>query len=371
MLRRGQVDISLVKSWLDECKSRHNVSCSRNIIEPDKTFQTYLIDVVDMKLIAATLDKPYLILSYVWGGVAQFQLTRTNRNGLLREGSLREEENISRQVKDAMLLTSSLAERYLWVDALCIIQDDEAEKPNQIRNMAAIYGKAKLLIAPLDSQDANSPIPGVRPDSRSTAAFEVLPGIYLAKGDQGDFFGVYRQSIYKTCMWTFQEHLLSKRCLFFTQSKAFFICRSGERREDSPSINNFYNDRVAYSSALTPSIRNIDYWSLGGSYHESVALDHYAGMVCEYTQKHISYPQDILDAFSGIGRILEVISKSPFYCGLPGALFHFALMWTHNHGTDRKQFTPSRRLDCAAEHNDLVVKARYTFCCTRAITGSS
>jgi hypothetical protein len=59
-----------------------------------------------------------------------------------------------------------IGERYLWVDSLCIVQDDPQEKHGQIANMDAIYGNAILTINAAAGQDANAGLPGVRPLSR-------------------------------------------------------------------------------------------------------------------------------------------------------------------------------------------------------------
>jgi hypothetical protein len=52
-------------------------------------------------------------------------------------------------------------------DALCIIQDDEQDKLNQIRNMDQIYDSANLTVASAAGDDANAGLPGPHPGSRS------------------------------------------------------------------------------------------------------------------------------------------------------------------------------------------------------------
>ncbi len=42
-------------------------------------------------------------------------------------------------IRDAIRVTEGIGEQYIWVDALCIIQDDEVDKAEQIKSMAAIY----------------------------------------------------------------------------------------------------------------------------------------------------------------------------------------------------------------------------------------
>jgi Heterokaryon incompatibility protein (HET) len=56
------------------------------------------------------------------------------------------ESELPRTIADAIALCEQIGERYLWVDALCIQQDDEKDKARQIRNMGCIYRSAVLTI---------------------------------------------------------------------------------------------------------------------------------------------------------------------------------------------------------------------------------
>jgi Heterokaryon incompatibility protein (HET) len=49
-------------------------------------------------------------------------------------------------ILDAIMVCQKLAERYLWVDAICIIQDDEEDKAAQITEMEKIYSLAKVTL---------------------------------------------------------------------------------------------------------------------------------------------------------------------------------------------------------------------------------
>jgi hypothetical protein len=67
--------------------------------------------------------------------------TKSNKNPLHAVNSLLERKNeIPQATEDAMVLASLLNERYLWVDSLCIVQDDEINKQEQIQRMNVVYG---------------------------------------------------------------------------------------------------------------------------------------------------------------------------------------------------------------------------------------
>jgi Heterokaryon incompatibility protein (HET) len=71
-----------------------------------------------------------------------------------------------------MALIQKLGKRYLWVDALCITQDDAESKNQDIRHMDRIYGQAYSTIVALTGVDANSGLSGIRPSSRRSQEFE-------------------------------------------------------------------------------------------------------------------------------------------------------------------------------------------------------
>ncbi|KAF4902708.1 hypothetical protein CGCF415_v009267 [Colletotrichum fructicola] len=68
-------------------------------------------------------------------------------------------------VRHAIALTSSVGQRYLWVDTLCIDHSRIADSTAQLQNMGAIYANASLTIVALD-RDAEDGFPGLRDISR-------------------------------------------------------------------------------------------------------------------------------------------------------------------------------------------------------------
>lgn len=70
--------------------------------------------------------------------------------------------DIPRPANDAMILCKEMGERYLWVDALCIIQDDSMDKEWQIARIGSIYSSAVFTIVAACGVDADAGLPGVR-----------------------------------------------------------------------------------------------------------------------------------------------------------------------------------------------------------------
>jgi hypothetical protein len=109
----------------------------------------------------------YLALSYVWGDAKQLQLTKANFEQLTQDGAVGVNVlEIPETIRDAIRVCHLLGEHYLWVDSLCIIQDDEENKKEQIAMMGDIYSKAYITIVAVAGEDANYGLAGVgRPRS--------------------------------------------------------------------------------------------------------------------------------------------------------------------------------------------------------------
>jgi len=87
---------------------------------------------------------PYAALSYAWGPPPHdFQTTIQNHLGRLAKIDF---HNLPNTLKDAIIVTNRFGLQYLWVDALCIIQDDIKFKDAEIPKMAGIYKTAAVTI---------------------------------------------------------------------------------------------------------------------------------------------------------------------------------------------------------------------------------
>src|SRR5206468_126482 len=139
-----------------------------------------IIDVERACILTAPSNCKYLALSYVWGK-DQPKLTMSTLTSWSQEGALLETQT-PRTIRDAMVLTLELGERYLWVDSLCIIQDDPEHRKKQIEHMYIIYHRAYLTIiaAGGDDCDAGIPLLPFSTPRNPSQAIENINGLVLA-----------------------------------------------------------------------------------------------------------------------------------------------------------------------------------------------
>jgi len=126
------VDIKQIQAWIQECRSSHGPTCNRpafSALRYDQPIVLNFIDTYDMRIVEQSSNCEYFALSYVWGGALSFKSTMDLMPLLQQNNSLAARESqIPQVIWDAIALTKSLGFRYLWVDSLCIVQDDPGAK---------------------------------------------------------------------------------------------------------------------------------------------------------------------------------------------------------------------------------------------------
>lgn len=337
---KNQINPELVKSWIEICKVSHNSTYLESqyyhtsfipkkptdIHDPYTLIYdscqsvpadtaNYFLTLVDVKM-GCLVDMPsnttYIALSYVWGGIQLFQNVMERQKDLYVSHSISvDNEAIPLTIRDSIRLIRDLGERYLWVDSLCICQDNMKNKMSQVMNMGNIYSQAFMTIIAASGSDANAGLPGVREKSRKTAQkAEHVQGMVLVN-ELCRLRDVVEPSYWNTRCWTYQEGLLSTRCIFFGETHIFFQCNRVLYKEDSGTRN------VAVLGDRALKIR-VERQSIWGSYEKAVA---------QYTKRSLSDDSDAVNAFQGIADLLQAAFKGDFLCGLPETELDIALLW--------------------------------------------
>ncbi|KAF5622109.1 uncharacterized protein FTJAE_11076 [Fusarium tjaetaba] len=248
-------------------------SCvSHNHFNPNKTFiPDRLIDVRGNQLsLVLTKDfqardaesHRYIALTYCWGPEphASKQLKTTTFNISQHQQQI-PETFLPQVIKDAITITRALSVPFLWVDALCILQDDVSDWEHQCRMMEQIYGNAYTAVAAVSSQNCeegfvvktNRILFPFRDESGHNRVFGIYPPPY-----QADTQHEVRHSPWFKRGWTFQERIASTRILMFSERNLHFKCKyfdeSMGRERTTSEINYGILDRVTIDSGSTVAI---------------------------------------------------------------------------------------------------------------------
>ncbi|KAF2839886.1 hypothetical protein M501DRAFT_1015969 [Patellaria atrata CBS 101060] len=205
--------------------------------------------------------------------------------------------------------------------------------------MAAIYNNALLTIIAVAARNTNSSLPGVRPNTRWKRSW-VSDKLQLTRPLRPDkVLKAIDRSLYVSRGWTFEERLLSRRCLYFFDEQVYLQCRSELWCEEPQLIGmtlklggdstvlDFRFNLLVRTLRWVESIRFGDY---------DVSFNYYADLVADYSSKQLSFPSDIMNAFSGVITALEGYSGWSFIHGLPEELFDCAFLWIPKAKADRR-----------------------------------
>jgi hypothetical protein len=312
----------LCKRWKDHCIEFHNGICEE--IKLPKISTTRLVDVALRCIVLLPAKVPWVALSYCWGGPQEHSLQKHNLADYGMPGALTE-ERLPPVIFDALIATSALGERYVWVDSLCIVQDDELDKAKYLSIMDAIYAHAILTIINAASGDTSSGLPGIRQfvHRRTQQAFEIN-GVWLTETldpRHSSYAGYLERCKWSTRGWTFQEGLLSRRCLIFTADQICWQCQKStwcessfwERTDDLQIYRHFHGDNLLTSLA-DPIIQN---WG-----------PLYITIFQKYVQREFSSESDVMHALTGVLRVLKRSTGEDHFWGLPINVLEHALTWT-------------------------------------------
>ncbi|KAK4442048.1 heterokaryon incompatibility protein-domain-containing protein [Podospora aff. communis PSN243] len=238
--------ITVLREWLDECdRLEHGHHCCKlEHQDPMPRLPTRLLDLKpelgsDVKFVHTAGFDPttrYTTLSHCWGTPETTPPIRTTTSSIDGFAQRIPLETLPLNYKDAVALTRTLNIRFLWIDSLCIIQDNIEDWQKESTRMSSYYQHSYLTIGAAASADSHGGFIGELDDSACST---------YAVGSSGEGTAVLRTTtVTSTTLnwqdnpllqraWVLQEQILSPRMVFCSGSNQFFWqCRNFFASED-------------------------------------------------------------------------------------------------------------------------------------------
>ncbi|KAL9114352.1 MAG: hypothetical protein Q9227_001774 [Pyrenula ochraceoflavens] len=317
----------LMAEWLDDCVSNHQ-ECSKGA----EVLPTRLLLIGEgapgSPLPSVRLYEPsdervdYATLSHCWGGRIPMMTTKDNLQD--RKIGIRFEQ-LPKTFQDAILTTRSLGLQCLWIDSLCIAQDDPREWAQEIAKMKDIFSGSFVTLASSWSGNSMQGCFSTREaeervvwQSRYRTADGIQPKIFARRviGHK-----VARKQPLNSRAWAYQEHLLSRRIIHFLPEEVRWECRKSSKCECSVRETDLSRGDVSHEN-----------WSTGTAPLPSDALRHcystWHSIVSEYSSRALSDPADKLPAIAGLAALTKSVCGSRYVAGLWTENLVNGLLWT-------------------------------------------
>ena len=312
--------LDFAKAWLEQCRTSHHLCRSMRVTEwmpsrllhwPDQdSFRGHLM-IREAKSSHYGVGVQYVSLSHRWG--AETSLLQKDDLRDLREhvdfGALK------LSIQDAIQIASHLGYHYLWVDTLCIIQDDLEDRALQISQMDKVYVNSALNILASDASDGTagcfiSRDRGTEPISlvrlHPNTAFE---SEYTVRNNWEPITRAVEDSVLAQRAWCFQERILAPRKLHCRESQWYWECRESEACEAHSEGN------MVWPITTASGIFDMDsFWAEAKpGANDRMAAGMWEHVVEQFSELGLTSREDKLRAIAGIAASCE--RSYPHYRG--------------------------------------------------------
>ncbi|XXG99951.1 hypothetical protein Hte_006292 [Hypoxylon texense] len=324
---RSEECMRFMKESIWECCNRHP-ACA---MQPDDFVPTRLIYVGGgkdaLKLcdnISSGQNISWAALSHCWGGGEPLSLTKDALKGFKERINFLE---LPATFQDAVTVTQELGLAYVWIDSLCIVQDDKTDWEKDAARMGAVYSRAFVVISGASSPNPSTPY--LRPREEEWLPkrfnFSVSPGVSIpiavrqrhllaAPLDQGLLEPPFTSS-WATLKkvgplygrgWCFQESFLASRILNFAPGAIIYECKTHRKSED----------QLPPYPCTTP-----------GTLGEVTPLEQWHMIVKSYTSRQLTFVKDKLPAIAGAATKMPQAVTSRYLAGLWSESLLLDLLW--------------------------------------------
>lgn len=314
--------------WLRKCLGHQD--CRR---EKRPHLPTRILDVDREEpalVVNSTMTEPYVTLSYCWGGAQPLILTLESLPAFIHGITI---STMPLLFQEVITLLRALEIRFLWIDALCIIQpcsDGGLDWDKESAKMRSIYTNSLFTISAAASHSPYDGLFGWRPDryvrvkpsSYHAEPFCVGASLHV-RTSQSDV-GVKRKwSDHIAALpisnraWTLQERYLPPAVLHFDQDDACWECRSGifDGREGARAADPVSAPDLKLILPLDPTWRMDD------------ILGQWYNLVEQFQRRKVTDVKDRLAAFAGFAETFSTQLKSDYRAGLWAKDIHRGLLW--------------------------------------------
>lgn len=287
---------------------------------------------IKLKLVNGSTDcTPYVALSYRWGALeAVWQTTTENLDSRREQFSI---DELPKTLSDTVRVTKDLGFRWLWIDSLCIVQNDRDDWAREAVKMAHVYQNAIVTIAADSSQDAKAGLHNDKSVSKLDRDHSVQITNTLSTGQKSSIivFG-FRQTkvdspvtkirdmgdLLSHCSlrdrgWTMQERILSPRIIHYASDQLYWECYHGIQESEDKLHWMGQNSNITKTAHRVKFAKDEETKA-----RELRKMLHYWYVLLvggDYSHRTLTYGDDKLVAIGGVAKAFNDIAPLGYMVG--------------------------------------------------------
>ena len=321
--------MNVARRWFTTCSSNH-----KNCSEPPRDFfPSRILNVgTDSNLIHLQSSKdfpsPYVALSHVWGAGSILKTTSKTLRAMTQGIEI---SSLSHAFSDAVRITRALGLKYLWIDALCILQDRMDDWVSESSQMHKIYSHSSLTICL--ASDGNAGYGGTKTLADGPKKDESKAMCLTCSRGYNEFehlcddtpTTMLLDSPWSNRGWTLQERILSPRVLYYSSTRMAWECRGNRTTLDIVSRIRESFKTLSVNQTLIASRKRC--WEMPLTKLSQECNDLWRIVVKEYTKRHLTFSDDKLPALAGVAAEIASLSGQKYLAGLWNDDLIHSLLW--------------------------------------------
>ncbi|KAK3392950.1 heterokaryon incompatibility protein-domain-containing protein [Podospora didyma] len=340
----SQISLNVARRWLKTCLETHGSACSvayaaaepmwrrmpTRVLEiVSGSTKIYLREPQEHKL----TDPRYVALSHCWGQDGTPFTTTHSTLASRKEGI--EIAALPQTFRDSLVLSASLGLQYIWIDSLCIIQDDIGDWEAQSAQMASIYRNAYLVLGAANGSSDTMGFLDPReiqelvrlPWRNYGLALQLLPAEGRRWTDSAGPDPLAREPT-NARAWCLQERQLPMRALYYGTRQMFWECERMRASEDGDAAaqEGSHLERLCATGNIAGSVFSRPQRSPYEEKRGANWVDWYA-MIENYTSRSITKHTDRLPALSGLAQAVTAATRDVYIAGMWKAGLLEGLLW--------------------------------------------
>lgn len=232
-------DVRVTQEWLSQCQKNHTKCKIVNGVHSQIDRPLRLVNVgnrdgseIPRLEEGQNCNGDYLTLSYRWGDPSS--ITQTTKENVAQFKHKLPIDSLSRIFQDAIEFTRLIDIKYIWIDSLCIVQDDPEEKATEVQRMAQIYEGSLLTLSASVTTSGDSALlierqrfNVVEVPKFQSDTYNREQQFYVTDQILSDFSDDVLNGVLGSRGWCFQERLLASRLLHFGRDQLHWECHEG------------------------------------------------------------------------------------------------------------------------------------------------